>query len=255
MCLSDITLCSLTDSYPRISNPATGAVLSTAGPSVEKPIIQPLSMEPLLSGPSHHALTPPSPSVHANISHQLLHLDATALQPVHAKPTSKVGIQVSALMRPIRNLIHELGLNDHLFLTLGHPWKDFCEAWVTAEIALQKLGGSLPSPVSHRLAPIPHPLMQWYAKHHGAIEEPDWAGIGSSMQTWWGQLNAGGDLFAERLVGADWCVAGTSGILLLVLGMQKWGVSVCGDKDMLAWNAMLEEMKVVFDRIPSADNL
>jgi hypothetical protein len=204
---------------------------------------------------SHCAPTPPGPSVHPNIPYQLLHLDVNALQPAHAKPASKVGIQVSALVRPIRNLIHELGLNDHLFSTLGHPWKDFCETWVSAEIALQKLGGSLPAPVSHRLAPIPRPLMQWYAKHHGAVEEPDWAGIGPSMQTWWGQLNTGGDLFADKLVGADWCVAGTSGILLLVLGMQMWGVSVCGHKDMLAWNATLKEMKVVFDRIPSADNL
>jgi hypothetical protein len=120
---------------------------------------------------------------------------------------------------------------------------------------LQKLGGALPSPLSKRLVPIPHPFIQWYDKHHGAAEEPDWAQIGSSMQTWWEQLKARGDLSADNLVGADWCVAGTSGILLLVLGMQKWGLSLAGDEDTCAWKATLKEIKVVFDMIPSAENL
>ena len=136
-----------------------------------------------------------------------------------------------------------------------------CEAWITAEIALQKLGGRKPSPLEDHKEKVPEALVAWFRIQKGqAGPEPDWTGFGPQMRKWWLAINAGvrarcATHTADTLVTEDWCVSGLSGILLLILGMSQWGLHADDDERNGRWRKVLTSLTGMLVEIPKATDL
>lgn len=176
---------------------------------------------------------------------------------IEALPTTvKVAIKISGLRNATRNLALDLGLGHDTVTELGDIWHQLCESWVAAETALEKGGGPKPVELDARQVSVPVPLKQWSLKVRGMqIEHIDLANIGLAMCQWWNKLKKDLQLDINDLVKKDWCVAGPSGVLLLVMGMKMWGLQLEKDARSMEWHGAVLELIQVFQKIPTADSL
>jgi hypothetical protein len=181
------------------------------------------------------------------------------LRPLPVK--GKIVLQTAGLATATRNATPQLGLDTHTIAELGEEWKMLCEAWILAEIALQKQGGQKPCPLEDRKEAVPEALIRWFRIEKGQRgPEPDWTGFGQKMHSWVKEINRGvrarcahGD--ANNMIKEDWCVAGPSGIMLFVLGMHQWGLYADDDERNGRWKKILGSLIGMLQTIPKATDL
>jgi len=186
------------------------------------------------------------------------HIPSNPVNQPHADTatTVKVVIQISGLRNATRNLALELGLGESTVTELGDIWRQLCETWVAAEIALEKGGGPKPIELHARQLSVPVALRQWGLKIRGVqTEHIDTVEIGSSMLQWWNGLKNDFQLDVNELVKKDWCVAGPSGVLLLVMGMKLWGLMLDKDARAIHWTPVVLDMIEGLQKIPTAEAL
>jgi hypothetical protein len=165
----------------------------------------------------------------------------------------KILIKTTGLPRELQRLALELGFDEDTISKLGRDWHLLCEAWVTAELALVRLGGS-PSPPALEFKP-PQCLVDWSLAHSKKQNEVfDFEGIGEQMARWWQRCTCDG-ISANIVLEKAWCKGGLSGIVLLVLGLKEWGNQIHGKAEHEKWIKVLLRVKSVFQEIPSADKL
>jgi hypothetical protein len=144
---------------------------------------------------------------------------------------------------------------------LGEEWKMLCEAWISAEIALQKQGGQKPCPLEDRKEAVPEALIAWFRIQKGqGGPEPDWTEFCDKMHSWVKAINCGvrtrcTNRSPDDLVKEDWCVAGPSGIMLFVLGMHQWGLYTDDDERNGRWMTVLKSLTGMLETIPKAADL
>jgi hypothetical protein len=103
---------------------------------------------------------------------------------------------------------------------------------------------------------VPVALRQWSLKVRGVqTENSNTAELGSNMLQWWNGLKHDFQLDVNELVKRDWCVAGPSGVLLLVMGMKLWGLMLDKDARALHWTPVVLEMIEGLQKIPTAEAL
>jgi hypothetical protein len=173
----------------------------------------------------------------------------------------KILLQTAGLATATRNATPQLGMDVHAIAELGEEWKTFCEAWISAEIALQKQGGQKPCPLEDRNEKVPEALIRWFRIQKGlGGPEPDWVGFGRQMRKWWYAINAGvrercSTHTPDNLVKEDWCVGGLSGIILFVLGMSQWGLHTDDTERNGSWKKVLGSLTEMLTEIPKATDL
>ena len=179
--------------------------------------------------------------------------DTAAQGPVVPKVKSgmKFIVILKALRQSTRMLANDLGLFSDTREILGQEWQEFCEAWVAAEMALEKAGGPKPSDLAQRTISVPGPLQDWHTKQRiPSSPDPNFADIGAEMQAWWRGLQQ-----LDTSKRQDWMVSGPTGVLLLVLGMRMWGQSLSGEERNEVWLPILLEMQKTFQDISHLQDL
>jgi hypothetical protein len=168
---------------------------------------------------------------------------------------SRIAFKITTLDRSIQRVAFELGLGFYHIEMLGQEWKSICEAWVVAETALMKAGGS-PLTLKGRKVKIPGSLEIWsHMRRMKLSESIDFRFITTEMPTWWAKLDVNkGGFDVNAVIEMDWCGRGLSGIALLLLGLKEWGFALKGRKT-AEWTQVVSEVTKIFNAIPSANIL
>ena len=153
----------------------------------------------------------------------------------------------------VSQLVHELGLDTYTMAQLGTQWYNLCVDWVVAELALVKLGGHKGG-IALEFKP-PKCLIEWSnARSKKDAKVIDFTGVGLHMREWWKRCMQG-CLNPDDLVMKTWCHAGISGIVMVIMGMKEWGMQLKTKADEERWILTVENIRAVFEKIPSAKEL
>jgi len=150
---------------------------------------------------------------------------------------------------------NDIGLG-HEMLILGNNWYALYEAWIVAEMALANLGGNLLE-LENRQVPVPASLVKWSKAHQARDYEAklDFSDIEDGMARWWQEIMPSRvSRDANELILTDWCGAGLTGIILIMVGMKEWGMKLTEDAKE-DWMKMVLDILDIFKLIPSANDL
>ena len=166
-------------------------------------------------------------------------------------PGPKVILDTAGVPAAVQQFSIELGLDNFTIAQLGEEWRQLCNAWVAAEVALTHLGSST---IPWDFEP-PQSLVDWSnSRSQADLTVVDFTEIGDQLRVWWNKCVTG-ITSADDAVGTSWCQCGIRGIMMLVVGLKEWGHQLKTRKDAQKWSKMVAVVMDVFDKLPYAEKL